>query len=239
MASNAHKKAAREYQRQHPGTPFPMALRATARSVVRLVLPATSDDEVSSALRVLTFAVEQVTGVSGDDGLGGMYGYGAQFANEVFTMWSTYWGDCECGHLDRVDDYAATHPHAGDCFQVEVEALEARCGGPDREFWSQLWDLGAQWGLPDGGLRWQCTCGVEADVQLLQAQHPQDCPLVRPNFTFHPSGAIVRWYKWIGRDMEFEGVLPADFLEVCLGSLPLADGSVAAVRACYERAVRE
>lgn len=53
MTSNAHKAAARRYQAQHPGTPLPVALRATARPVSLDPLRGTSDAGSSVSRDVL------------------------------------------------------------------------------------------------------------------------------------------------------------------------------------------
>lgn len=41
-----------------------------------------------------------------------------------------------------------------------------------------------------------------------------------PNFWFKPSNFKLNWYKYIGRDMEVDGDLPADFLERIFATHP-------------------
>jgi hypothetical protein len=40
----------------------------------------------------------------------------------------------------------------------------------------------------------------------------------RANFIFKPTGAMVGWYKYIGRDNEISGSLPENWLSVCIAS---------------------
>jgi hypothetical protein len=48
---------------------------------------------------------------------------------------------------------------------------------------------------------------LRADVKALEEKYAckPTCIKVRPNFRHKPSGLTVRWYKYIGRDMEVEG----------------------------------
>lgn len=51
-------------------------------------------------------------------------------------------------------------------------------------------------------------CGHFAydDCQCFEAgadDHQPDCPVGLPNFKHFKSGLEIRWYKWIGRDTEF------------------------------------
>jgi len=47
------------------------------------------------------------------------------------------------------------------------------------------------------------------------------CQGINPNFLFKPTGAVIKFYKWIGRDQEQRGKLPKDWLEVCKKSVKL------------------
>lgn len=47
-----------------------------------------------------------------------------------------------------------------------------------------------------------CTCGVEVDGEA-DEPHMPTCRYELPNFRHKPSGLEVRWYKWIGRSMEW------------------------------------
>jgi hypothetical protein len=51
-----------------------------------------------------------------------------------------------------------------------------------------------------------CTCGFNEESMKWEDenQHKEDCPMIRPNFLYKPTGFQVNWYKYIGRSMEFE-----------------------------------
>ncbi|WP_157119796.1 hypothetical protein [Nocardia xishanensis] len=151
---------------------------------VLVILPPISDDDVSTSLRALTRAIANATRQVLWGGLGGDDGYGLAHETDVFVMRPFYWGDCDCGHMDRINNRwydldLDNHPGGCDCEQCAAYSewvnKQGRC-------------------LP--------TCSTEL-----------------PNFLYKPTGARVEWYKWIGRDMEIKGDLPADFLTHCLQSL--------------------
>jgi len=59
-----------------------------------------------------------------------------------------------------------------------------------------------------------CTCGaMDTGPDEPERDCEPTCPMQAPNFRFKPTGFEVRWYKYIGRDMEFSGELPADFIQ--------------------------
>lgn len=147
--------------------------------------------------------------------LGGEWGYGQDFENDVFEMHPYWWGDCECGHDDREAQWEDEHPHLDDCYQSEL----SRRGGYEHA--SRLADA---WGLPQVGCAVHCTCGREEERrEWVEANpHPPDCPQVRPNFRHKPSGIEVRWYKYIGRSMEVPEVTFLAWrgvMDECLASL--------------------
>jgi hypothetical protein len=86
-------------------------------------------------------------------------------------------------------------------------------------------EMNLKWG--DGhGWGWRCTCGVDALATewfaRAENQHATRCAIAVPNFWHKPSGFEVRWYKWIGRDMETNEIkidIGTVFNE-CLASLP-------------------
>jgi hypothetical protein len=59
-----------------------------------------------------------------------------------------------------------------------------------------------------------CTC---SDDTLGHGEH---CGFSKPNFLFKPTGFRLEWYKYIGRDMEAKGGLPADWLQQTFASHP-------------------
>lgn len=71
--------------------------------------------------------------------------------------------------------------------------------------------------------QWLCTCGVDerATEYFATEGHYPTCALELPNFRHKATGFEVRWYKYIGRDMETKG--ECDWhavLRECLQSLP-------------------
>lgn len=52
-----------------------------------------------------------------------------------------------------------------------------------------------------------CSCGAQETMRKWVSENPHSerCPIELPNFWHKPSGLKVRWYKYIGRDMEFNG----------------------------------
>lgn len=131
--------------------------------------------------------------------LGGEWGYGQDFENDVFEMHPFWWGDCECGYEEREVEWENSHRHAADCYRTALHALGDVAFGDDRGP-----ALARSWGLPERGWGVHCTCGRE-DARLAWVEahpHPDHCPQVRPNFRHKPSGTEVRWYKYIGRSMD-------------------------------------
>lgn len=72
---------------------------------VQIVLPPRDRDFLSESLRMLTRAIcEAHPEIEGGYGLGGEFGYGETFENDVFSMQRYYWGDCTCGAMDTGPD---------------------------------------------------------------------------------------------------------------------------------------
>jgi hypothetical protein len=78
-------------------------------SEIRIFLPAVSDDPVSDYLRELTKQICRVTGEETGYGLGGQYGYGENYENDVFMMHRFCWcdqDDCPwCSYCTCGDDF--------------------------------------------------------------------------------------------------------------------------------------
>ncbi len=83
----------------------------------QVILPAVSNDEVSNGLRDLTKAI-----VEGDPGrhvvglLGGLYGYGARWDNEVFSMHPFCW--CDEENCPRCEGETPNFHHKKSGFKV-------------------------------------------------------------------------------------------------------------------------
>lgn len=80
---------------------------------VTIVLPPTSDDEISDGLRWLTGELgKRLPDADMGYGLGGENGYGVDYENDTFVMRRFWWGDCTCGADESDDPYAA---HTQEC----------------------------------------------------------------------------------------------------------------------------
>lgn len=62
--------------------------------------------------------------------LGGSYGYGQDFKNDVFEMHPFWWGDCTCGAGDWSEEGQPAPVHTPEC---RLELPNFRCG--DLEVW--------------------------------------------------------------------------------------------------------
>ncbi|NKY60377.1 hypothetical protein [Nocardia flavorosea] len=195
---------------------------------LRIVLPAISSDKVSTDLRHLTRAIAKVTGEQLAGGLGGPDGYGFDYETSVFSMFPFWWGDCLCGWQELSAEWLDAHPHSNTCYQSELERRGA-WNYRDSEYDPNLpahdevdcFEIAREWGLPETGAMMHCTCEREPAYQAWERENPhmKTCPEMRPNFLYKPTGAEVNFYKYIGRGMEIDGDLPADFLTSCLESL--------------------
>lgn len=208
---------------------------------VQIILPETSDDDLTDGLRAITKAIcEANPEAENGYGLGGRYGYGVEFENDVFEMHPFYWGDCTCGFDDKEAEWCDTHSHSADCYQSELKAKQIATGLWHRGKYSLESDRGAPYaliqstreaiykemiakhGLPYGGCAVHCTCSYESDFKEWASVNDHDprCPTVLPNFRHKTSGFEVRWYKWIGRDNETKGDVRWDEIYAdCIASI--------------------
>ena len=144
--------------------------------------------------------------------LGGEWGYGQEFENDVFEMHPYYWGDCTCGFDEADSQWDEEHSHAPECYQTELHKREEAYGEPSPEeyrgdfttgHWAIAPTLAREWGLPEQGCGVHCTCTHDGDYAKWRQAHDHDpkCPEVLPNFRYKPSMFVVHWYKYIGRSM--------------------------------------
>lgn len=90
---------------------------------LEIVLPerANETDPLEFGLLALTEAISKIDEAAVAHGvLGGEFGYGAKWENEVFEMRPFYWGDCDCRADERSEVWHKANPHADDCFQTEL-----------------------------------------------------------------------------------------------------------------------
>jgi len=205
-----------------------------SRPIVQIVTPPVAGSDIDMDLVNLTRWLTESAAVERYAGgiLGGEWGYGVEFENEVFSMFPFCWGECECG-WDVIGADIAEEPHDAACYQADLAArFEADGLGYDRETWAPrspnlsyderraredrvYRDLTTKYGLSMAGCAVHCTCTHPGQYQtrfeaakLGPEGHAGDCPTIRANFLHKPSGLRIDWYKWIGRDMEFRPAEP-------------------------------
>ena len=171
---------------------------------VHIILPPVADqrDPLEFGLISLVGAIAQAAPDSIAHGcLGGEFGYGALFENDIFLMHPHCWcdreGDCPwctgCAAYERKCARCA-EPGTGDYAAGAIQGCDYSAG---RGIFARFapWALDHATGYYDP-----------------------------PNFWHKPSGLRVTWYKWIGRETTTNGVkadLAAVFAE-CVASLKLA-----------------
>lgn len=180
---------------------------------------------------------KQITLSTGEDNiqgiLGGEYGYGVEFKNDIFEMHPFYYDDCSCGFEDESYQWQETHPHDTMCYQQQLDSL-IRLEGIDPDDWGVdntdktdviARKLARSLGLSDSVTYTLCTCNREALVtQWYQAHgHKENCLLIQPNFWHYASGTSINWYKYIGRSMkggeDLSFIQWIDIVKECLVSL--------------------
>ncbi len=216
---------------------------------IRLVVPPTDESALSEALRWLTQQAHQHGADKSGGVFGGEFGYGANCENDVFLMHPFCWCESEtclwCGgsHCLRLD--FEDIQHAPTCYQERLQALKQKYGRQDEWGWdvpighkpyardrrALCRELGCD---PKFGSEIHCTCGAKDARQRQYDACQCDWHLGRgiyrfgpaknaPHFWHKPTGLQVRWYKYIGRDMEIDydgGDLTVHALmDSCLASL--------------------
>lgn len=209
---------------------------------IKVVLPPVTEDHLSDGLYSLTQILEEHTGRDNVQGiLGGRYGYGVEFKNDVFEMHPFYWGDCICGYAEQQDDFYDELKHEEHCYQTELtNALIAEgfklneWGSLDddtefsdhpagrettRKFYAfksaKAKELSVKHGFdPEVGIYVHCNCSYNEHSKKWHEEntHSEECPIDWPNFRHYESGLEIRWYKYIGRGMEVnKDVSPAEW----------------------------
>lgn len=136
---------------------------------IQIIVPATADpiDQLDGALVTLTEQIAKIDPDAAAHGfLGGEFGYGAKFENEVFMMHPYCWceqKDCLWCTIWLSNEEDCTEEAANAHRKAQENEIRARYGD-----WA--------------------------------AAYPQ-----APHFWHKASGLQVRWYKWIGRDVEVHG----------------------------------
>ena len=50
--------------------------------------------------------------------------YGEEFENDIFSVFPYYWGDCTCGHDDRVEQWSKENKHEEHCYQTALKKAQ-------------------------------------------------------------------------------------------------------------------
>jgi hypothetical protein len=178
-----------------------------------LVFPEVSEDLVSNMMVAITKKIDESGSEIAIQGfLGGEYGYGAHYKNDVFEMRPFYWGDCTC-HYDTVRSvWEEKNRHTQDCYQTIYH---------DKHYVDYAGDSGWNFDLKAV----HCTCGKTNEYAefIKTISHADHCEMDKPNFKHYASGIEVEWYKYIGRDMEYDQDIPietwVDVFKECIESI--------------------
>lgn len=205
-----------------------------------LVFPEVSEDLVSNMMVAITKKIDESGSDIATQGfLGGEYGYGAHYKNDVFEMRPYYWGECTCNYDTIVNRWEETHDHKY-CYQTLFRERHYVNYGADGGWnfetkpghgWSDNCDcvevVCAKFGIdpkaPGGHVH--CTCGFSEELARIRSEykHSDDCQEDKPNFKHYASGTEVYWYKYIGRGMEYDPETPVEqWVEIfkeCLKSI--------------------
>lgn len=138
--------------------------------------------------------------------LGGEWGYGQEFKNDVFEMHPYWWGDCTCSFDEKDRAWSEEHPHTETCFFNRYQAEEKRL---EHDGWSfdKQHNLMIKWAKANGyadapnGMAVHCDCGIDQAYAAWRSvnNHASDCREVVANFKC--GDLEIRWYKYIGRGM--------------------------------------
>lgn len=175
--------------------------------------------------------------------LGGEWGYGQEFKNDVFEMRPYYWGDCDCSWETKLHEFSSTIEHEPDCFQNKWaqwnKAWREQHQSPkEKRHWRKTMateqKANEEFCRANGKLDGTAGCAVHCDCghdEVLNAWcetnklgpegHTLTCSTVMPNFR---CGNIeICWYKYIGRGMTINRVVTRQKLvamfKVCFASL--------------------
>ena len=205
-----------------------------------LVFPEASEDLVSNMMVAITKKIDESGSEIATQGiLGGEYGYGAHYKNDVFEMRPFYWGECTCDYDKIVSEWEDTHEHKY-CYQTMLRERHYEV----YETWNVKEKPGHGWTIDGrscdcvevicakfdidpkapGGLV-HCTCGFDDELIRVHdsIDHSDDCQMDKPNFKHYASGIEVEWYKYIGRGMEYDEDVPietwVDVFKDCISSI--------------------
>lgn len=215
--------------------------RETGEVLIQFIAPRAENDPLSICLRMLTHQLHKRDTEEHYGGgiFGGAFGYGVDFENDVFEMHPDWQGDCTCGATEPIHSDAcqarfikwrdarneyAIEPSTEEEREAEIQDSIKR-GFPERS--ARLMACARPWSF-ERSLTYEkehpapdCIC--EARNWVERDTHDSSCRLEQHCFTFKPSGFVMDWYKYIGRDNEIrnegEPISLADMFGACLVSI--------------------
>ena len=201
---------------------------------IQIVVPAVSEDFVSESLRKLTRLLCDLTGDDGSGGLGGDYGYGVNFENDVFMIHRYCWCEredclwcagCNCPSTAwtyYVDGVAMSYKKYEEWQENLLGPMPHRSGyeygTPEYNEYSRQWDER----IAERNRRSNTVHTPECDYCMGKGvfEHPMFfAGRGAPNFIHKPTGARVYWYKYIGRGMEVDDADWQKIFAECFASL--------------------
>lgn len=174
-----------------------------------LILPERSEDAISEGLRLLTKILdEKKLSDAGGFGLGGEFGYGTNFENDIFLIHRFCWCErdncpwcagCECPESSFhyfVDENEVS-------FFAWMDYYDKRVPKTENLDWENI-------STEVNSHRFErhdpvCDFCLGKGISAQYGGASKD-KMGAPNFWHKSSGLRVWWYKWIGRDMKCESL---------------------------------
>ena len=149
-----------------------------------------------------------------------------------------YWGYCVCHYDDALSAWESANDHDKECYQTLFhemhwknykESYDYKDGHGFNDECDCIDILYKRFGIAKGtpGSYVHCTCNYSIDSYNFRQtiSHNEDCEVDKPNFKHYASGIEVEWYKYIGRDMEYDNEVSVEkWVEIfkdCIQSLKL------------------
>lgn len=188
---------------------------------IQIITPPVADlsDRLDGALVALTEAISMIdSGLISRGLLGGEFGYGADYENDIFLMHP----HCGCGKEGKCPwcTGCGVYRESGALASSDVGCKWCADRIGDDRKWKSGWKETQDKPHPD-----QCPYQTGAGIfaRFAPYQHIRGRLYYDPpNFWHKPSNFRVTWYKWIGRDMVTNGLV-VDLQQIfseCLASLP-------------------
>jgi len=160
--------------------------------------------------------------------------YGVNFDNGVFSVFPYYWGDCTCGYDEAECEWDKDNEHSSTCYQIDYQKADRSwVVDMDTDKWADevLKPIYEKHGFDTTETHWwhgcaiRCTCDYEDSWEkfLSENKHHQDCPTIKPNFLYKPTGFSISWYKYPLRDSYMNHKISvvefSEIIDKCIDSL--------------------